>query len=166
MIIFFTFIFLTSTPFAGKDNPSTTYTNKQEKTSTAWTASWSHNDSFVAIGNDNGELTIYETKQWEKVKSWTYKATTITRLEWNPKHPVLAVAAVWHEGTPSAIQLFDMAKDQILRTLPDSLQGRGVSWSPNGEDVAYVGAKGRVSLFTKKWRTPKDTIIYQPPFSV
>jgi hypothetical protein len=136
--------------FAGTSNRSSVDTNKQVKSSTAWTASWSYDDGFVAIGNDNGELAIYETTHWRKVKSWSYKATTITRVEWNPKYPILAVAAFWHEATPSVVQLFDMAKDRIIKTLPDTLKGRGVSWSPGGEEVAFVGAKGKIGLFTKE----------------
>ena len=79
------FILLTSTPFTGKENSSAT--NKQAKTSIAWTASWSRDERFVAIGNDHGELAVYETRQWKKVKSWNYKATTITRIEWNLNTP-------------------------------------------------------------------------------
>jgi WD40 repeat protein len=162
VITLLTVISLTASPFEAKDIIAITYKMEQEKTFVAWTASWSHDDRFVAIGNDNGELAIYETRQWKKVKSWSYKATTITRVEWNPKYPLLAVAAVWHAGTPSVVQLFDMAENKVLSTLPDTLQGRGVSWSPDGENVAFVGGKGRISLYSKSGEHHKSLSFTNP----
>ena len=138
---------------------------KAVKTSIAWTASWSFDDKFVAIGNDNGELAIYETTKWKKIKSWNYEATTITRVEWNPKYPVLAVASVSYAGTPSVIQLYDVTKDKVIKTLPDTLRGRGVSWSPSGEEVAFVGSKGRISLYTKEGSLRK-TLSFTHPKSI
>jgi WD40 repeat protein len=129
-------------------------TSKQFKTSTAWTASWSYDDKFVAIGDYKGELTIYETTEWKKVKSWDF-AATITRAEWNPKYPILAIAAFSHQHDPSIIQLYDVEKNQVIKYLPDTLFGRGVSWSPNGEEVAFVGARGRISLYTKTGKHQK-----------
>jgi WD40 repeat protein len=119
------------------------------KTSIAWTASWSYDDAYVAIGNDKGELSIYETATWKKVKSWNYPNTTITRIEWNPKQLILAVASVTHDAAASVVQLYDIDKNKIIKNLPDSLQGRAVTWSPSGEEVAFVGSKGRISIFGK-----------------
>lgn len=160
--ILLTFFLLPSFPFPEKGNLPITNTNKQGKTSIAWTASWSNDDTFVAIGSDNGELSIYETKQWKKVKSWTYKATTITRVKWNPKYPLLAVAAVSYEGKPSIVQLFDMVKDQVIKTLPDTLQGRALSWSPTGKEIAFVGSKGRISVYTKAGEHRKTLSFTNP----
>jgi WD40 repeat protein len=128
----------------------------------AWTASWSHNDAYVAFGNDKGELAIFETTNWKKVKSWNFGATTITRVEWNPKYPILAVAAVWHDKAGPVIQLYDIAKDQIIATLPDSLRGRAVSWSPSGEEVAFAGSKGRISIFGKDGKHRKTLSFTNP----
>jgi WD40 repeat protein len=150
------FALLTLFRFGNKSNPATVDLNGQVNASTAWTTSWSYDDRFVAIGNDKGELAIYETSAWRKVKSWTYEATTITRVQWNPKYPILAVASVTQVGTPSIVQLYDLTNDRVITTLPDTLQGRGVSWSLGGEEVAFVGSKGRISLYTKDgqhWRT-------------
>src|SRR5829696_7812732 len=98
IIILTAFAFLILFRLGNRSNRSTVDTNEQAKTSIAWTAGWSYDDKFVAIGNDNGELAIYETTDWKKVKSWNYEATTITRIEWNPKYPVLAVASVSYAG--------------------------------------------------------------------
>ena len=149
LVIPLLFSFLSFSLFAEKGIRVNIAYDKQTKTYTAWTASWSYDDKFVAIGNDNGELAIYETTHWKKIKNWNYKATTFTRIEWNPKHPVLAVAANSYARTPSIVQLFDIAKNKIIKTIPDTLYGRGVSWSPDGEKVAFVGAKGRISIYTK-----------------
>jgi WD40 repeat protein len=127
-----------------------------------WTAAWSHNDRYVAIGNDRGELAIYETKSWKKKKAWRYEGTTITRVEWNPRYPLLAVASTSHAGRPAVVQLYDLEKDAVLLIRPDSLQGRGVSWSPDGETVALVGREGRISLFSREGRLRKTLSFSNP----
>jgi WD40 repeat protein len=124
-------------------------------TNTAWTGSWSYDDKLIAVGNSNGELAVYETSGWKKIKSWQYNNTTITRVEWNPKFRILAVAAYSPGGSTSAVQLFDFDKNEILKILPDSVQGRGVSWSPTGEEVAFVGSRGRISIYSKEGKYRK-----------
>src|SRR5688572_15126838 len=119
-------------------------------TSITWTATWSHDDRFIAVGNDNGELAIYETKQWKKLKSWKYQKVTITKLEWNPKQPILAVAGLSHSAEDTIVQLFDMTRMETLTSLPRNVYGRGLSWSPDGEKVAYVGSGGSLNIYSKK----------------
>jgi WD40 repeat protein len=150
----------TSLPFAAEQH--TPLTKGKEPTSIAWTAGWSHDDRFVAVGNDNGELAIYETAQWQKVKSWKYAATTISRVEWNPRHPVLAVASNSYKPTDSILMLFDMARQQPLKTLPGTVRGRGVSWSPDGESVAFVGKQGRISIFSRNGEHRKTLSFTNP----
>jgi WD40 repeat protein len=142
--------------------PSTTRMDTEENAPTAWTASWSYDDRFVAVGNSEGELAIYETTDWTKIKSWNFKATTITKTEWNPGAPILAVAAFSHDEKTSIIQLYDISKNHIIKNLPDTVQGRGVSWSPSGEEVAYVGKNGRITIFTKNGEVLKTLSFSNP----
>jgi hypothetical protein len=130
--------------------------HREPKTETAWTAGWSSDDRYVAVGSSNGALVIYETKNWRKVKSWIFASATISKIEWNPKHPILAIAAFSHGKNVSIVQLYDAEKNQVLRNLADSVYGRGVSWSPSGEAVAFVGKRGRISIFTKNGQHVKD----------
>jgi WD40 repeat protein len=159
--ILFSFIFL---HYLSPVNTAGQYKD-QKKAAIAWTASWSYDDKFIAVGNDNGQLTIYETTHWKAVKSWNYTATTITRVEWNPKYPVLAVTASSHQKAVPIVQLYDMTAGKILLTLPDSIRGRGVSWSPDGENVAFVGSKGRITIFNRQgaW---KRSLSFQNPGSL
>ncbi len=159
LLVTILFAFLRLTP---KEDRLPAYYKAQTKTSTAWTASWSYDDRFVAVGNDNGELTIYETSNWNKIKSWKHENTTITRVEWNPKHPILAVAAVSHQKTDSVIQLYNVESSEVIQTRGDSLQGRGVSWSPQGDQVAFVGNKGKITLFTKDGKYIKTLSFTNP----
>lgn len=154
-IVIAAFSFLLLLGFGSKRTSSTIDRNNQGKTTTAWTAGWSYDDRFVAIGNDQGELAIYETTGWKKIKNWDF-AATITKVEWNPKYPILAIAAFSHEKDSSIVQLYDVEKNQIIRNLPDTVFGRALSWRPDGEEVAFVGAKGRISVYTKDGKHRKS----------
>lgn len=153
--IYTAFSFFIILLFGTNNSRSTANTNNQIKASTAWTASWSYDDKFAAISNSNGGLAIYETTNWRKIRSWTFKGTTVSKIKWNPKYPILAIAAFSHEKEPAIIQLYDVAKNHIIRKLPDTIFGRGVSWSPTGEEVAFVGKRGRISLFSKSGKFRK-----------
>ena len=125
--------------------------------STAWTAGWSHDDRYAAVGNDKGFLTIYETGSWKKIKQWQFANTTITRVEWNPLHHVLAIAS-FTPGTTATevVQLYDLAEDTVLRMRADSVMGRALTWSPDGSIIAFVGSRGRITLFGKEGRFQKS----------
>jgi len=164
-IIFIKIAFLSLLLAGNNSDSSTAKTNKQKKASVAWTASWSFDDKFVAIGNSNGQLCIYQTSDWKKIKEWTFTSATVSRVEWNPKYPLLAIAAFSHEEKPSIVQLYDVARNQIISNLPDTMLGRGVSWSPAGEEVAFVGNRGRISIFTKGGQFIK-TLSFRNPGSL
>ena len=117
---------------------------------TVWTAGWSHDDRYVAVGNDKGLLTIYETAGWKKMKEWKFTNTTVTRVEWSPLYPVLAVAS-FTPGTIAVevVQLYNMAENRVLRMRADSVQGRALSWTADGSTIAFVGSRGRIGLYSK-----------------
>ena len=157
--------FLHLFPPGGPARLSTFTTHKAPQTSTAWTAGWSSDDRFVAIGNDKGELSIYETESWKKLKSWRFPITTITRIEWNPKHPILAVASFSHAANPATVQLYDMANDRVIKTLADTLMGRALSWRPDGEEVAFAGARGAMAFFGKDG-SHRRTLSFRHPRTI
>ncbi|HEY0679639.1 MAG TPA: hypothetical protein VGD17_15245 [Chitinophagaceae bacterium] len=130
-----------------------------------WTAGWSHDDKFVAAGFDNGELIVYETTTWKVVKKWNYNPAIIARVEWNPKFPILAVAAISHDEKNSIVQLYDIVKNETIITHSKEFQGRGVTWSPDGELVAFVGREGRIGIFTRAGKDVK-TLSFRNPGSL
>jgi len=127
----------------------------------AWTIGWSHNDRYIAVGNDQGMLMIYEYASGKKIKTFQTGQATFARVEWNPRYPILAIAATTH-GKKSIVQLYDAAQNKILNTLPDTLYGRAVSWSPDGERVAYVGSRGRISIYHRTGRLEKTLSFTHP----
>jgi WD40 repeat protein len=141
--------FLFRSVFTPVQGPAPEAGQQQANPATTWTAAWSHDDQFVAVGNSDGELAIYETINWKKIKSWKFAATTVSRVEWNPAYPVLAVASTSYAGTKGLVQLIDMSAGAAIHTLPDDLQGRGVTWSPDGEKVAWVGSRGKIGIYTR-----------------
>ena len=124
-------------------------TNTNQNKSIAWTVALSHDDKYLAAGNDRGELVIYETSKWTKLKSWKHDHTTISRVEWHPKENILAVAATSYKGTDDIVRLYDLKTEKIIVALPDSMMTRCVSWSPSGEFIAFVGTRGRINIYTK-----------------
>ncbi len=80
-------------------------------------------------------------------------------------HPILAVASVTHGASTPVVQLYNLANDKVIKTLPDTLRGRGVSWSPDGDKVAFVGARGKITLFTKEGKHDK-TLSFKHPHSL
>jgi WD40 repeat protein len=153
-VLLFLPFFLLSVLFNEKEW-NTSDPGSTERTFTAWTASWSYDDKFIAVGNDNGELAVYETATWKKIKSWRYANATIARVEWNPKYPLLGVAGSSFKGSPDILQLYDVVKGEVISTLPDTVRGRGITWSPDGEQVAYTGARGKVSIFYRDGKLRK-----------
>lgn len=163
ILVALSFLFIITLLFAQKaiiKNEQSSVSN-----SVAWTAGWSYNDEFVAVGNDRGELVIYKTKNWEIEKKWKYNATTITRVEWNPRYPILAVTAVSHDKKDSAVQLFDMALGKPVIILPPYIQGRALSWKPDGEQIAFVGAKGSIHIYSRFGKLLKK-LSYTNPSSL
>lgn len=123
-----------------------------------WTAGWSHDDKYIATGNDKGDVVIYETTGWTKVNSWNHPGSTITKIEWNPKYPLLAVTGITKNG--SVAQLYDIQQNKTVATLPDTVQGRAVTWKPDGEQVAFITGGGFISIYTKNG-DPVKTLNYR-----
>lgn len=135
--MFHLILLFVSLQFPGKNN-----------TTIIWTAGWSHDDKYIATGNDKGEVTIYETTNWTKIKSWCDTGTTITKIEWNPKYPLLAVTGFTPGKTVATAQIYDMETNKTI-LLPDSVKGRGVSWKPDGEQVAFVTQHGYIGIYSR-----------------
>jgi WD40 repeat protein len=129
-------------------------------TATAWTVSWSYDDKYVAVGDDNGRLSIYETTNWKKIKTWQFQHTTIARVEWSPKELILAVASGSYQKQDSVIQVYDLANDKVLLYRSDSIQGRCVTWRADGERLAFAGSKGAISIFNKEGKFRKTLSYY------
>lgn len=133
----------------------------QRDRSIVWTAGWSHDDKYVATGNDKGWVNIYETANWRKVYSWCDTGATIAKLEWNPKYPLLAITGFTSGNHTPTTRIFNMETRQSI-TLPDTIKGRGVSWKPDGEQVAFVSTHGYISIFFRNGVYIK-TLSYRNP---
>lgn len=143
-------------------NPEAYHSTPSPQNHTAWTVAWSHNDRYLAVGNDNGELSIYETGSWKEIKSWRYDSTTISRVEWNPSLPLLAVASTSFGTAKNVVQLYDAAADKVIAARADTLQGRALSWSPSGDALAFVGARGRIHIYAKDGKQLKSLSFTHP----
>lgn len=102
----------------------------------AWAMAWSPDSKLWAIGNENGEVSIY-TPSGEKVGAIADRAGT-SSLAWSPDSSVLAGATtLWRaDGT-------------TIKTLYRQSQfANSVAWSPDGRILASGGSDAIVHLWS------------------
>lgn len=114
----------------------------------AWTAGWSYDDKYIATGNDKGDVAIYETANWTKVKYWGNGWATITKIEWNPKYPLLAVTGVLTRKNAFVTRIYNIETNHT-KLLSDTVTGRAMSWKPDGEQIAFTTENGYIAIYSK-----------------
>lgn len=132
-----------------------THTSRTDARAIAWTADLNASNSLLAVGNDQGHITIYNTSNWQKIKQLHYPFTTITRLEWNPKHNILAITGVATQRTKPFVQLYNANTGHTIAFLPANIQGRGLSWKPDGEQIAFTGSEGAIHIYSNAGKLVK-----------
>lgn len=112
-----------------------------------WTADWSPNGKFVAIGGNVGALKIYDAKTFKVKKSYPTK-NTITRVTWHPSKNLLGVATQLSDEKCFILNLDTDEKIILNGVSPEG--ARGIDWSENGEFLAVGDNNGMITIFTSK----------------
>ena len=111
---------------------------------TLWTAAWSPNDEFIAIGGSPGELKLFDGKTYELLKSYSVGGEILSRLKWHPSQNKLAVVT---QSATFKAKILDLDQDEWieLEGLENSL--RGLDWNYSGELLAVSEFDGEISIF-------------------
>lgn len=129
--------------------------NQQIKTSNKnniilWTANWSADGQFIAVGGADNILRIYDGKTFELIKRDTLEGS-LQRLRWHPKDNILAVGGM--ENTSRIID-FDKDKTIILEGV-EELSNRAIAWNRNGELLAIADYEKKISIWNKDGKLQK-----------
>lgn len=112
-----------------------------------WTAAWSLDDKYIAIGGEHGNLKLLDAKSLELIKSFELEDVIVSRIKWHPHEYKLAVITQSNSFTAKIVDL-DNDNWIELEGLESSL--RGLDWNHNGELLAVSEFEGEVSVFDSK----------------
>ncbi|MEM7105751.1 MAG: hypothetical protein AAF502_21615 [Bacteroidota bacterium] len=109
-----------------------------------WTVAWSHDDAYIAVGGNQGDLKLFDGKTFEFIKSYPVKDVILSRLKWHPYQHKLAVIT---QSETFKAKILDLGKDQwvTLKGLQNSF--RALDWNHSGEYLALSEFEGPVSIF-------------------
>jgi WD40 repeat protein len=111
-----------------------------------WTADYSPDGKFYAVGGTDRQLRIYDGKTNQVLTTYPLSAT-IQGLDWDPAGKWLAVA-LDHEPA----RLLDVATGQFM-ALPEVTGTRTLAWNPAGTLLAVGDYEGLLHLYDRqgKW---------------
>lgn len=107
-----------------------------------WAASWSPDNSYIAVGGADKVLRIYDGHSFVSLRNDTLDEW-IQRLQWHPSKNILALAA-----TGDGSSLIDFEKGYKIKL--DGLEGAGtraISWNSGGDRVAIADYEGIVHIY-------------------
>ncbi len=121
-----------------------TYGQDQDISKILWTANWSHDNKYIAVGGVDKKIRIYNGETFELTKVFD-NLTEIQRMSWHPHSNVLAIAAV-NDGS----RLLDIEMDSIIQFKGDKGYGsRSIAWNYSGDLIANADYEGEITIWTK-----------------
>ncbi|MDZ4710059.1 MAG: hypothetical protein SH818_16785 [Saprospiraceae bacterium] len=134
----------------------TTCPNKNQKFPTSplgsilWSASWSHDDHYIAVGGEDGRLVIYETENYQPFKTYTWDSATITNVQWHPDRYLLAMTGYSYKSIleDSIDRIINIENGNITKL--DHYGSRGLDWNSNGTALALADLEGDVHIYSNE----------------
>ena len=106
-----------------------------------WDAAWSHDGKYIAAGGNNAELLVFETENFELIKSFAI-GSAILRLAWHPGKNSIAIATA---GENSSI--LDVETGEII-SLKETGEGtRSISWNHDGALLASANYDKSIAIW-------------------
>lgn len=109
-----------------------------------WTADWSSDEKYIAVGGDLDTLKIYFSNELKLYKSYPIKKT-ITCIKWHPFKNILAVGT---QMSGDKVRIIDIDREKVTELTGISPDGaRGIDWNYTGELLAVADNDGKISIF-------------------
>ena len=109
-----------------------------------WTANWSFDGKYIAVGGVDKKIRIFNGKSFELIKVLDNN-TEILRMSWHPFVNLLAIAAD-NDGS----KVIDIEKNSIIQLKGDKGFGsRSIAWNYSGELLANADYEGEITIWTK-----------------
>jgi WD40 repeat protein len=109
-----------------------------------WTADWSSNDKYIAVGGNMDSLKVYSSKKLRLYKSFRIK-NTISCVKWHPTKNLLAIAT---QTSVDKVRILNFDTGEIIELKGISQDGaRGIDWNFSGELLAVADNDGQISIF-------------------
>ena len=112
-----------------------------------WTADWSPNGKYIAIGGNVDTLKIYSESNLKPYKSLPIK-NTITRVKWHPTKNIIIVATQNSEDKTRIINLDNNEKIELNGISSEG--ARGIDWNNTGEYLAVADNEGLILIYNIK----------------
>lgn len=115
-----------------------------QKDKTLWTAAWSPNDEYIAVGGSHGGLKLFDGNTYELLKTFPVGENILSRVKWHPTQNKLAVIT---QSTTFKAKILDLENEEWieLKGLESSL--RGLDWNHDGSLLAISEFEGEISIF-------------------
>lgn len=112
-----------------------------------WTADWSPDGKFIAVGGNLDTLKIYSENNFKLYKSFPIKST-ITRIKWHPSKNSIAVATQLSDDKSCIINLDTNERIELKGISPDG--ARGIDWNYTGEYLVVADNDGQILIYDSK----------------
>ena len=137
---------------------------------------WHASNRLVSTGLD-GTVRIWNMtpgsnyasleKVFANIIDWNYT------IRWNPAGTHLAIRTIDHAERPmeayglfTAIQIWNVATEQLEMTLPSFAGRKTLDWSPDGTRIADSGIRGEDSFAARVWDVATGDMIASFPYSL
>jgi WD40 repeat protein len=122
------------------------YTQETANSKILWTADWSPDGRYIAVGGNSDTLKIYHSEDLQLFKSYAIKST-ITCVKWHPFENILAIGT---QVPNSKVFILEIKTDKTVDLEGISTDGaRGIDWNYSGDYLAVADNDGQTSVFDK-----------------
>jgi WD40 repeat protein len=126
-----------------------------EELNLLWTAGWSADGKYIAVGGDNGRLAILHARNLSIYRELPFDSMTVAAVAWHPTQNLVAFSAYPYNRNrnTSTLQILDVETGKSTNL--GKIGGRGITWSPDGNSVA-LGGNGAIHIFSKAGTKIRD----------
>lgn len=131
---------------------------------TGYHVAFSHDGQFIAARNEDGSISVYESKFWNHVKTSPAINSRILDVQWSPDNEMVAFVA-----RDSNVYLWKIRNDELIVLEGHSGNDvRGLAWSPNGVFLATGASDDDIIIWEVererefiRWRVPaiRDDLV-------